>query len=246
MSLKTDKNGMFIDGMTNTDELGGFLKHKFSEEKIQQAYEYLVEAAKENASTEKTTPLRIFWNHLKRVYNEGIPPLQCHRGCSHCCHTGVSCTQLEWGGILKNAEENGVDLNAVIERSIRTINKVREVLKSGKKLEQVDWHRLVINQPCPFLNEEGACEVYEDRPLDCRMVVAFRGVCESKKLEHAQRGVVLEEAVGATVIARLQNDMTPKIKRRKFRGTQPIKLLQHWLILWQQKQKKRSASVRKN
>jgi len=80
--------------------------------------------------------------------------------------------------------------------------------------------------------------VYEDRPLDCRMVVAFRGVCESKNLEHAQRGVVLEEAVGSTVIAKLQHDMTPKIKRRKFRGTQPIKLLQHWLILWREKNKK--------
>jgi Fe-S-cluster containining protein len=140
----------------------------------------------------------VFWKHLKKVYNEGVPPLQCHRGCAHCCHTGVSCTQMEWDGILKNAEENNIDLDAVLERSQRTIKKVDEVLKANKNLEQVDWHRLVTNQPCPFLSKEGACEVYEDRPLDCRMVVAFRGVCESKNLEHAQRGVVLEEAVGAT------------------------------------------------
>ena len=239
MSLKTDKNGMFIFGMTNTDELGGFLKHKFSEEKIQQAYDYLVEATKEKSRTEKTTPLRIFWHHLKRIYNEGVPPLQCHRGCDHCCHTGVSCTQLEWDGILKNAEENGVDLNAVLERSQRTINKVDEVLKSNKKLDQVDWHRLVINQPCPFLSEDHACIIYEDRPLDCRLVVAFRDQCESKKLEHAQRGVVIEEAIGATVIAKIQHDQTPKFKRRKFQGVQPLKLLQHWLILWQEKTKKK-------
>ena len=49
MSLKTDRNGMFIYGMTNTDELGGFLKHKFSEHQIQQAYEYLVEASEGEA-----------------------------------------------------------------------------------------------------------------------------------------------------------------------------------------------------
>ena len=53
MSLKTDKNGMFIFGMTSTDELGGFLKHKFSEHQIQQAYDYLVEATKEKARSEK-------------------------------------------------------------------------------------------------------------------------------------------------------------------------------------------------
>lgn len=240
MSLKTDQNGMFIYGMTSADELSGFLKHKFSEHEIQQSYDYLINATKEKSRREKTSPLRIFWQHLKKVFSEDIPPLQCHRGCAHCCHTGVSCTRLEWDGILKNAVENGVDLNAVMERSQRTITKVEEILKAGKNLDQVDWHRLVINQPCPFLNQEGACEVYEDRPLDCRMVVAFRGVCESKKLEHAQRGVVLEEAVGATVIARLQHDQTPKIKRRKFHGTQPIKLLQHWLILWRDKNKKKN------
>ena len=149
---------------------------------------------------------------------------------------------MEWDGIVKTTEEKGINLNEIIEKSQRTIKKVDEVLQSGKNLDQVDWHRLVINQPCPFLNDEGACQVYKDRPLDCRMVVAFRGICGSKKLEHAQRGVVIEEAVGSTVIAKLQYDATPKIKRRKFRGTQPIKLLQHWLILWRDKQKGKSKS----
>jgi Fe-S-cluster containining protein len=135
--------------------------------------------------------------------------------------------------------EKGIDLNQVIKRAERTINRVREVIRSEKNLEQVDWHRLVINQPCPFLGDEQACLVYEDRPLDCRLVVAFRDQCTSKKLEHAQQGVVIEETVGATVIAKLQHDQTPKFKRRKFQGVQPLKLLQHWLILWQKKNKKK-------
>ena len=235
MSLQTDQNGMFIYGMTHTDELGKFLQHKFPEHQIQQTYETLVEFSKDQSKLAKTSPLRMFWKHLEKVYHEGVPPLQCHRGCDYCCHTGVTCTQMEWDGILKNAEENGIDLDEIFEKSQRTIKKVEEVIDAGKNLDQVDWHRLVINQPCPFLSDEGACRIYEDRPLDCRMVVSFRGICESKKLEHAQRGVVIEEAVGATVIAKLQHDATPKIKRRKFRGTQPIKLLQHWLIIWRDK-----------
>ena len=55
------------------------------------------------------------------------------------------------------------------------------------------------------------------------------------------RGLEIEEAVGATVIAKLQHDATPKIKRRKFRGTQPIKLLQHWLILWRDRANRRGG-----
>ena len=79
MSLQTDQNGMFIYGMTHTDELGKFLQHKFPENQIQQAYETLVDFSKNQAKLDKTSALRTFWKHLERVYHEGIPPLQCHR-----------------------------------------------------------------------------------------------------------------------------------------------------------------------
>ena len=238
MELKSDAHGLFIEGMTNSKELADYLQRKFKEEDIQNVYEILTKDHIKIARSEGVTPLRKFWQTLSNSY-KNIPPLKCGKGCAHCCHTGVTATQVEWDGILNNAVENKIDLEKVIERSKRTIDRVRETLRSNKSLEQVDWHRLVINQPCPFLDEDHACIIYEDRPLDCRLVVAFRDQCESKKLEYAQRGVVIEEAVGATVIAKIQHDQTPKFKRRKFQGVQPLKLLQHWLILWQGKTNKK-------
>ena len=216
----------------------GYLQRKFGEDNIQSAYANLLEESVKTARSEGIKPLSKFWELLNRAY-KNIPPLKCERGCAHCCHTGVAATQIEWEGILNNVVEHDIDLNKIIERSQRTINRVREALRSNKNLEQIDWHRLVINQPCPFLDEEHACIIYEDRPLDCRLVVAFRDKCRSKKLEHAQRGAVIGEAVGSTVIAKIQYDQTPKFKRRKFQGVQPLKLLQHWLILWQDKKKKK-------
>ena len=238
MELKSDANGLFIEGMTDSVELAAYLQRKFKEEDIQNTYKSLTEDHINVARSQDITPLRNFWQRLNQTYKK-IPPLRCERGCAHCCHTGVAATQIEWDGILNNIMKHGIDLNKVIDRSERTINRVRETLRSNKDIEQVDWHRLVINQPCPFLDEDHACMIYEDRPLDCRLVVAFRAQCRSKKLEHAQRGVVIEEAVGATVIAKIQHDQTPKFKRRKFKGVQPLKLLQHWLILWQDKNKKK-------
>ena len=238
MELKSDAYGLFIEGMANSKELADYLQRKFKEEDIQNVYEILTKDHIKIARSEGVTPLRKFWQTLSNSY-KNIPPLKCGKGCAHCCHTGVAATQVEWDGILNNAVENKIDLEKVIERSKRTIDRVRETLRSNKSLEQVDWHRLVINQPCPFLDEDHACIIYEDRPLDCRLVVAFRDQCESKKLEYAQRGVVIEEAVGATVIAKIQHDQTPKFKRRKFQGVQPLKLLQHWLILWQGKTNKK-------
>ncbi|GJL80051.1 MAG: hypothetical protein NPINA01_30400 [Nitrospinaceae bacterium] len=239
MPAQTDNVGMFIRGMTQPDELIKYIQARFSEQEIEETYARMAETAKSRAKEEGLTPLQAFWNLLDQAYKEKAPPLQCQEGCAHCCYTGVTLTQLEWDGILNLVREKGIDLEEVIERSQKTIRKVREVLKSNKNLEQVDWHNLVINQPCPFLGEDQACTIYEDRPLDCRLVVAFRDVCQSKKLEHAQRGVVVEEAVGSTVVAKLQHDQTPKFRRRKFHGTQPLRLFQHWLILWQDKKKKK-------
>lgn len=235
MPAQVDNNGMFIQGMTQPDELIKYIKARYPEKEIQQAYAQMVDASKALGKDEKITPLRAFWKLLEQTYQKKAPPLQCGQGCAHCCYTGVTLTQMEWDGILNRVEEKGIDLDEIIERSQRTIKKVLEVLKSKRNIEQIDWHNLVVNQPCPFLGEDQACMVYEDRPLDCRLVVAYRDVCQSKKLEHAQRGVVVEEAIGSTVIAKLQHDQTPKFKRRKFHGTQPLRLFQHWLILWQDK-----------
>jgi Fe-S-cluster containining protein len=238
MELKSDTNGLFIEGMSDSSELADYIRRKFNEEDIQNTYENLTKGHIKAARSEGIPPLRKFWQVLNHSH-KNTPNLQCAKGCAHCCHTGVAATQVEWDGILHNVMESNINLGKVIERSKRTIDRVRETLHSKKSLEQIDWHRLVINQPCPFLGEDHACIIYEDRPLDCRLVVAFRDQCESKKLEHAQRGVVIEEAVGATVIAKIQHDQTPKFKRRKFQGVQPLKLLQHWLILWQEKNKKK-------
>ncbi|PIQ95462.1 MAG: zinc/iron-chelating domain-containing protein [Nitrospinae bacterium CG11_big_fil_rev_8_21_14_0_20_56_8] len=239
MPLYSDRLGMFIQGMTRGDELIQYLKTKYTDRQIQDAYESRVEEAKDLARAEDITPLQAFWKLLDRTFEKAVPPRTCQRGCGHCCYQAVAITQLEWDGILARVKKDGIDLDRIIERSRKSIDRVRGVLEAHKSLEQVDWHQLVINQPCPFLEEDHSCAVYEDRPLDCRMVVAFRGVCESKKLEHAQRGVVVEEAIGSTVIAKLQHDQTPKFKRRKFTGNQPLKLLQHWLLVWQSKSRKK-------
>jgi len=121
---------------------------------------------------------------------------------------------------------------------------VGKALESGLDPESIDWYQMVINQPCPFLAEDQSCGIHEDRPLDCRTMVAFREVCSSKKLEHAQRGGLIEEAVAPAVIARLQYEATPKLKRRKFDGTAKLRLIQHWLLDWKKKKPARKKTGR--
>tara|TARA_B100000686_G_C16637635_1_gene888210 strand:- start:376 stop:1104 length:729 start_codon:yes stop_codon:yes gene_type:complete len=239
MPQQTDNNGIFIEGMTDPTELRRFLQIKFLQEEIQSAYDILLKGVRAQSRENSEPPLRALWDFLDQSFSKKSEHLKCGQGCAFCCHTGVTATQLEWDGILTAAQKKGIDLNAVMARSSKSIDRIRQAMRLEKKLKQTDWHQLVMNQPCPFLDDQRSCIVYEDRPLDCRMVVAFRGECESKNLEHAQRGVWLEEAVAPTVIARFQHERTPKIKRRKFDGTQPVKLLQAWLIAWQDKKSKK-------
>jgi Fe-S-cluster containining protein len=235
MTLYTDHNGAFIQGMTNPDELRQFIHQKFTEGELQFAYEKLLADTKALARAEKIPALTALWKLLDQAYADKAPPLTCDKGCSHCCHTGVAITQLEWDGMVNAARKKGIDLGQVIERSRKTVDRVAKVLESGVDPGTVDWYRTVINQACPFLEKDESCAIHEDRPLDCRLMVAFREVCASKNLEHAQRGVLIEEAVAPTVIARLQHDQTPKFKRRRFTGSQQLRLIQHWLVLWKKK-----------
>ena len=176
MELKSDTNGLFIEGMSDSSELADYIRRKFNEEDIQNTYESLTKGHIKTARSEGITPLRKFWQALNHS-QKNTPTLKCEKGCAHCCHTGVAATQVEWDGILNNVMENNVNLEKIIEQSKRTIDRVRETLHSKKSLEQVDWHRLVINQPCPFLGEAPSCihssmEVDEQIEILCFFAVS--------------------------------------------------------------------------
>ena len=105
----------------------------FPNKKFQDAYTWLLEQAKNLARASQLTPLQAFWKLLDESYRRKAPPLQCGKGCAHCCYTGVTLTQLEWDGILKYVDENNIDLEKIMQRSERTINRVRKVLESDEK-----------------------------------------------------------------------------------------------------------------
>lgn len=69
----------------------------------------------------------------------------CRKGCSHCCHIAVSMSHGE-------AEMIG-----------RRIKKTPNAVPSGLS----ESFRDEIGQPCVFL-KNGACSIYENRPLACR------------------------------------------------------------------------------
>lgn len=81
----------------------------------------------------------------------------CAKGCSGCCHTQVSVTMDEAIVLATKVEEGlAIDFDRVkLQRE--TKNDADEFFK----LKYAD-------RKCIFLDENGACRVYEDRPSVCR------------------------------------------------------------------------------
>ncbi len=97
--------------------------------------------------------------------------VSCKKGCTACCHTQVSVTE----------------------------DEAKLLAKHITKIPDFDWHRLLTQveakdngdpffdipyeqRGCVFLDKQGECQVYEDRPSVCRSnhAVSHPKLCETK------------------------------------------------------------------
>ncbi|WP_413560593.1 YkgJ family cysteine cluster protein [Bdellovibrio sp. HCB209] len=85
-------------------------------------------------------------------------PVSCRMGCSACCHMEVEVTSYE-AEILKNLVESG-----------HPVDRARLQKQSQRSLQDPTWKQGPRNadSKCVFLGSEGACSIYEHRPVMCR------------------------------------------------------------------------------
>lgn len=84
--------------------------------------------------------------------------VSCKKGCSACCHMEVEVTNYE-AEILKEVLEKG-----------HAIDRERLKVQSQRGLQDQAWREGMrnSNNPCVFLDGEGSCGIYENRPVMCR------------------------------------------------------------------------------
>lgn len=76
------------------------------------------------------------------------PLCACGQGCSHCCHQAV-------------------EINTWEAKNISRVHNV--AYKNAPMISSVMAMRDdYLGVPCPFLSQDGKCEIYEERPLACR------------------------------------------------------------------------------
>jgi Fe-S-cluster containining protein len=94
--------------------------------------------------------------------------IHCRRGCSGCCTLAVNATWPEAHHLADGLDEGQADrLTAYVDRLVGALPGIRD--PKG----YLALHRRELGA-CPFLARDGACGVYERRPLSCRALLSTR------------------------------------------------------------------------
>jgi len=92
----------------------------------------------------------------------------CGRGCRACCNLAVNCTLTE---AVALAATLGDEQAHAVSAHATTLRARSEAVTSLK--DYLHMHRREMGA-CPLLDAEGACSVYDLRPLSCRSLLSTR------------------------------------------------------------------------
>lgn len=115
------------------------------------------------------------FNKIREDHPECV---KCGRECSDCCNALFDVTFIEALYINHkfNVAFEGKMLEALLERantSDRRIHRIKrdavKALQAGKEENEILAEMAEYRVPCPLLNENNLCDLYEYRPITCRL-----------------------------------------------------------------------------
>ncbi len=109
----------------------------------------------------------------------------CKNGCSFCCHTQVSVTEDEATVLVQRIQE-GLDVDReLLERQMMAGNDPQAFYRMNH-----------LERRCVFLDDQGSCKVYKDRPSVCRTnaVIGESSQCDTSKTIQPTRLVMTKKA----------------------------------------------------
>jgi Fe-S-cluster containining protein len=98
---------------------------------------------------------------------EGLPELDCHKGCATCCTLRVTATAPE---VLMLARFIRAIHPGLIARGINLPAQIANADTSTQGLGE--GARVEVRQRCPFI-AQGVCVIYQVRPLACRGLASY-------------------------------------------------------------------------
>lgn len=115
---------------------------------------------------------------FKRANAALLSQIPCHGGCSHCCVGPFPITHLDVSLLQEGLKRLSADRRKGIEqRAAEQVSALESAQPKLKEFPYLDrWTDIEIDRlatefhdyPCPALDQNGLCALYEHRPLTCR------------------------------------------------------------------------------
>lgn len=116
------------------------------------------------------------FRHMEREYPECV---KCRPGCSDCCNALFDLPLVEAMYInraFKDKFSYGKERSEILEKAARVDRQLARLKKDMYQAEKAGTEPAVImrelathRMPCPLLNDNNECALYEDRPITCRL-----------------------------------------------------------------------------
>lgn len=114
-----------------------------------------------------------------RVASQFPDCVKCHPGCNDCCHALFDLSLVEamhinqafastfgHGPVRSRMLENASRIDRDLTRIKREMFQAE---KAGAASSEILAQAAALRMPCPLLNDEGRCALYDDRPITCRL-----------------------------------------------------------------------------
>lgn len=121
---------------------------------------------------------RTFDEFFEKEFQVSGVTLACKKGCSNCCHTLITCTEMEFN--------EAIHFIGLLPKHVRfpLLRRLRQFARDWRDYYRANERRLNMDpfasfnewegRPCPFLNEEdGSCAIYPVRIMDCRTLTSL-------------------------------------------------------------------------
>lgn len=116
------------------------------------------------------------FSHVSSRYADCV---SCHPGCSDCCHALFDLSLVEamyLNAAFQKAFPHGLERSKILERAsvsdrklARTKRALYEAEKKGESAEKIMERASALRMACPLLDENNRCQLYEHRPITCRL-----------------------------------------------------------------------------
>ncbi|GEM_PF-73176 len=115
------------------------------------------------------------FNAVRAKYAENV---RCEKGCSDCCHALFDLTLVEalFLNTVFGARFTGQDRTRILKRADeadRLVHRLKRdafrAVKDGQNAQDILLEMAKVRVRCPLLDDNGLCEMYDARPVTCRI-----------------------------------------------------------------------------